>query len=272
MKILITGSNGLLGQKLVHLLRKEESIDLVATSQGENRISEQRGYIYESLDISNFEEVNTLLLKHKPDTVINTAAMTQVDLCEDLPEKCRLLNVAAVGYLTATCKEINAHFIQLSTDFVFDGKEGPYREEDTPNPLSYYAVSKYDSEKLVQNAGLNKWSIVRTIIIYGVAEKMSRSNIVLWAMDALQKQEALKIVDDQFRAPTLAEDLADGCIEIAKKGANGIFHLSGPESMSILECVHRIALNFNWSADTVEAISTESLNKKAKRPPRTGFI
>jgi len=272
MKILITGSNGLLGQKLVHLLRNDRSVELIASSQGQNRISEKEGYFYEEMDISVLEDVQSVISKHQPDAVINTAAMTQVDLCEDLREKCRLLNVASVGFLIAACKSINAHFIQLSTDFVFDGEDGPYREEDVPNPLSYYAQSKLDAEILVQNSGLQHWSIARTIIIYGVAEQMSRSNIVLWAMDALQKEEALKIVDDQFRAPTLAEDLAVGCLEIAKRKANGIFHLSGPETMSILNLVHRVARHFNWSSELVKATKSFELKQKAKRPPKTGFI
>ena len=273
MRVMITGSNGLLGQKLVNLLSQSDGIELLATSLGENRIQSQVGnYNYQELDITDLDSVMDTVARFRPEALINTAAMTQVDLCEDLKEKCRLINVGAVGYLIAACKRYNTHFVQLSTDFVFDGLNGPYSEEDEPNPLSYYANSKYDAEQLIINAGLDKWTIVRTIIIYGVAEQMSRSNIVLWAMDALQKGEQLKIVDDQFRAPTLAEDLALGCKEIVQRSSTGIYHLSGPEIFSILELVKRIAKHFGWSMEKVHAISSESLNQKAKRPPRTGFI
>ncbi len=272
MKILITGSNGLLGQKLVHLLKGRRDCELLATSQGENRISDKEGYAYSELDITVLEEVMKIVEDFRPDCIINTAAMTQVDLCEDLKEKCRLINVGAVGFLIAASKKVNAHFIQLSTDFVFDGENGPYSEEDKPNPLSYYAKSKLDAELLIQNSGLKNWSIVRTIIIYGVAEQMSRSNIVLWAMDALQKGEMLKIVDDQFRSPTFAEDLAVACFEIAKRKANGIYHISGPETFSILEMIMKIGTYFGWNTRNVQAVSSDSLNQKAKRPPRTGFV
>ena len=272
MKILITGSNGLLGQKLVHALRVREDVELLATSQDVNRISTSDGYLYRTLDITNMEDVDEMISGFEPDAVINTAAMTQVDLCEELREKCRQVNVGAVAYLIAACKKVNAHFIQLSTDFVFNGEEGPYGEEDVPDPLSYYAQSKYDAEQLIINSGLSHWSIVRTIIIYGVAEQMSRSNIVLWAMDALQKREPLKIVNDQYRAPTLAEDLAEGCISIAAKKASGIYHISGPETFSIFELVQRIGNYFGWAHNHVQAVSTDSLAQKAKRPPRTGFI
>lgn len=272
MKILLTGSNGLLGQKLVHLLKGNSNCQLLATSQGENRISDTNGYDYAEMDITNLEQVMETTEEFRPDCVINTAAMTQVDLCEDLQKQCRLINVGAVGYLIAACKKVNAQLIQLSTDFVFDGEEGPYSEEDQPNPLSYYAQSKLDAETLIQNSGLENWCIARTIIIYGVAEQMSRSNIVLWAMDALQKGEALKIVDDQFRSPTFAEDLAQACFEMAKRKAQGIYHISGPETFSIIELVRKIGAYFGWNTNLVEAVSSESLSQKAKRPPRTGFI
>jgi len=272
MKILITGSNGLLGQKLVHLLKGRSDCQLLATSQGENRVSDKSGYEYSEMDICNLDQVMKTIEDFNPDCVINTAAMTQVDLCEDLKQKCRLINVGAVGFLIAACKKVNAQLIQLSTDFVFDGEDGPYSEEDKPNPLSYYAQSKYDAELLIQNSGLENWCVARTIIIYGVAEQMSRSNIVLWAMDALQKGEALKIVDDQFRSPTLAEDLAIACFEMAKRKANGIYHISGPETFSIIELVHKIGAFFRWHTDLVTAVSSASLDQKAKRPPRTGFV
>jgi len=272
MKILVTGSNGLLGQKLVHLLKGRSDCELLATSQGENRISDKEGYAYSEMDITILGQVMEIVEDFQPDCIINTAAMTQVDLCEDLKEKCRLINVGAVGFLIAACKKVNAHLIQLSTDFVFDGENGPYSEEDEPNPISYYAKSKRDAELLIQNSGLKNWSIARTIIIYGVAEQMSRSNIVLWAMDALQKGEALKIVDDQFRSPTFAEDLAIACFEMAKRKVKGIYHISGPETYSILEMVKKIGTYFGWSTNNVQAVSSDSLNQKAKRPPRTGFV
>ena len=272
MKILITGSNGLLGQKLVHLLRNRDDVELLATSQDLNRITNSEGYHYRTLDITNMEDVSEMLTSFKPDVVINTAAMTQVDLCEKLRKECRLVNVGAVAYLISACQKIDAHLIQLSTDFVFNGEGGPYKEDDTPDPLSYYAKCKYDAEQLIINSGLKKWTIARTIIIYGVAEQMSRSNIVLWAMDALQKGEPLRIVDDQFRAPTLAEDLANACWLLAENEAKGIFHISGPETFSIYELVQKIGDHFVWDHSHVEAVKTETLKQIAKRPSKTGFI
>ncbi len=271
MKILITGSNGLLGQKLLHKLRIDDAVELIATSKGKNRVSVKDGYTFHALDITNQVAVEKLIEAQKPDVVINTAAMTNVDLCEDEKKACDKLNVHAVSYLADACLEINAHLIHISTDFIFDGENGPYREEDTPNPLSYYGLSKLKSEQLLY-AHKVKWSILRTIIVFGVGENLSKGNIVLWAKGALEKAEPLNIIDDQFRAPTLAEDLGDACILAAKKKAYGIFNASGKDIMSIYEIVERIAKYYGNTTENLNKISTATLNQKAGRPPRTGFI
>lgn len=271
MKILITGSNGLLGQKLVKLLANVNGIEFLATSTGENRISTTTGFNYQSLDITNRNQLLEVFNQFKPTVVINTAAMTNVDACEDQQEQCWELNVNSVKYLIEASEKHQIHLIHLSTDFVFDGEDGPYKEEDEPNPLSFYGKSKYEAEKLVQQAK-TKWSIVRTIIVYGVVEDMSRSNIVLWAKQALEKGNPLTIVDDQYRMPTLAEDLAFACWQIAERSATGIYHISGKDFMSVLELVNRVADFYGYDKSIILPISTASLNQAAKRPPKTGFI
>ena len=271
MKVLITGSNGLLGQKLLHKLREDKGINLIAISRGENRVSEKNGYIYFDLDITDNNAVEKVIVDQMPDVVINTAAMTNVDMCEDKKDACDALNVNAVQYLADACQEINAHLIHISTDFIFDGEDGPYTEEDKPNPLSYYGLSKLKSEQLLQ-VHMVKWTILRTIVVFGTGERLSKENIVLWAKGALEKGDSLNIIDDQFRAPTLAEDLADACILAIKKTAYGIFNVSGKDTMSIYEMVERIRKYYGLNNTNLNRISTSTLDQKAKRPPRTGFI
>jgi len=270
-KILITGSNGLLGQKLVDKLKQHKKFELIASSRGENRISDKSGYVYEDLDITDREAVLACFEKHRPEILINTAAMTNVDACEENKAQCWKLNVDAVSYLNEAAEKHQTHFIHLSTDFVFDGEDGPYKEEDQPNPLSYYGESKLAAEKLLQQSK-TKHAIVRTILVYGIVEDMSRSNIVLWAKGALEKKEKLNIVNDQYRTPTLAEDLADGCILIAEKAAEGIFHISGKDMMRIDELVRRVAKHYNLDDSFIHEVSSASLNQRAKRPSKTGFI
>ncbi len=272
-RLLVTGSNGLLGQKLVHQLRVRDDIHLLVTSLGENRISEKTGYIYESLDISKLHEVQQFIEKYRPDCIIHTAAMTNVDACELHPESCKQTNELAVSYFIQSIQEIenyHPHFILLSTDFVFDGTQGPYKETDKPNPLSIYASSKYRAEMLLSESSLD-WAIVRTIIVYGVAENLSRSNIVVWGLQTLREGKEMRIVNDQFRTPTLAEDLAQGCIAIADKRTCGIYHISGSDFMSIYEMMQRIARFVGADESLIIPVSSKELSQPARRPPRTGF-
>ena len=275
--VLITGSNGMLGQKLVYaLLNQYPDCHIIATSSGPNRLNLDRGYVYETLDISNRNEVISMIQKYRPSAVINTAAITNVDACELNQELCRKVNILGVEHLIDALEELASetyrpHLVHISTDFVFDGEAGPYAEDDIPNPLSYYALSKYESEKKVINSNLD-WSILRTIIVYGVADNMARSNLVLWAKSALEKKQDIKVINDQYRAPTLAEDLADACLSAIHKKALGIFHVSGMEIQSILELVYAVADYFSLDKSFIKPISSEALKQPAKRPLRTGFV
>ncbi len=270
MRILITGSNGLLGQKLIHKLSEKGEHDFLASSRGKNRIN-ALNFNYKELDITSQDEIDILFEDYNPNVVINTAAMTNVDQCEDEQEACTDLNVNAVRYLAHACARYNTHMVHLSTDFIFDGESGPYKEGDTPNPLSFYGDSKLKAEKILEESGIS-FTILRTILVYGVAEEMSRSNIVLWAKGALAKEQDLNVVDDQFRAPTLAEDLADACISAAEKRVQGVYHISGPDQMSVLELVQRVAKFWNFDASFIHPISSNTLNQRAHRPPVSGFI
>ena len=270
MKILITGSNGLLGQKIVRQLLKS-GVHFLATSLGENRNSKCPAENYQSMDITDADDINKVVDAFQPSAIINTAAMTNVDACEDNEDLCRQINVTAVKHLLAVAKKQKAFLTHLSTDFVFDGENGPYSEEDERNPLSIYAQSKADSEDVLMNADYKSWAILRTIIVFGQGENMSRSNIVLWAKSALAEGKPLSIVNDQFRAPTWADDLAWACIQSVKTKTTGLFHISGPETFSIFELVSRVAKFHGHNLDNITEVSSATLNQKAKRPPKTGF-
>ena len=269
--VLVTGSNGLLGQKLTELYLKIADCKLIATGRGTNRFPLKEGYIYESLDITNRNEVLKIVDRYKPECIIHTAAMTNVDECELNHAECTKQNVEAVEYITEAANAVNAQLIHISTDFIFDGKKGPYKETDQPNPLSYYGNSKLQAEKIIISKA-KKWAIARTILVYGLVADMSRSNIVLWAKDALQNQKPIKVVDDQYRTPTLAEDLAMGCKLIEKNKVEGIFNISGKDFMNIYELVERVGKHFGLLLKNVEIVSSTTLNQPAKRPPVTGFI
>lgn len=271
MKVLVTGSNGLLGQKLTDYYKTQPQMQLIATARGEDRYPDKTGYVYESLDINKYEEVKTILAKHKPNVVINTAAMTNVDACESDQAGCDALNVDAVKYLVTECNANGTHLVHVSTDFIFDGTHGPVTEDEKPNPLSYYGRSKYLAEMIVRE-NCASWSILRTVLVYGVVSDMSRSNIVLWAKGNLEQGKTLNVVGDQFRTPTLAEDLAQGCALAAAKKAKGIYNISGSDFMSVFDLVYRVASYWKLDKSLLNLSTSEGIKQPAKRPPITGFI
>jgi len=271
MKLLITGSNGLLGQKLIDLCVAKQ-IDFLATSSGANRYSVCPIHQYKTLDITDEQNIQEVLESYQPTHVIHTAAMTNVDQCELHPEACDLVNRQAVFMLAKYCQKHHIHLQLLSTDFVFDGQAGPYVETDVPNPLSVYARSKVEAEKILQQTEALSYSIVRTIIVYGQGEQLSRSNLILWAKEALLKGSPLQIVEDQFRAPTWADDLAWACVRICELDQTGVFHIAGPETLSIYQIVERVAAYYQLSMLQVSKLSSYTLKQPAKRPPYTGFI
>jgi len=271
MKVLITGSNGLLGQKLVQLIL-DKGDELIATARGENRLPlPEDDYTYRQLDITNREEVISVIGEVKPDVVIHTAAMTNVDQCETEKEACWKLNVDAVEYIIEACEQTDCYLVHLSTDFIFDGEDGPYDEAGIPNPVSYYGDSKLAAEKLLFNSKI-KYGIARTVLVYGIAHDMSRSNIILWVRGSLESAKEIKVVDDQLRSPTLAEDLAMGCYLMAQKRAEGVFNISGKDLLTPYDMAIKTADFFNLDTASMTRADASSFTQTAKRPPKTGFI
>jgi dTDP-4-dehydrorhamnose reductase len=268
--VLITGSNGLLGQKLTDLYLQKKDKKLIATGLGSNRHPVKSGYIYETLDIRDKSNLQSLVEKYRPDCIIHTAAMTQVDDCETNQEECDKLNIDAVNNIASIAAEYNIHLVHLSTDFIFDGTKELLSEEEKPNPLSYYGHSKLKGEQIIQKI-CKSYAILRTVLVYGVVADMSRSNIVLWAVNSLKAGKNIKVVNDQWRTPTLAEDLAQGCFLAEDKNAFGIYNISGPDYVSMDQMVLTIADIWNLDTSLIQTISSIELNQAAKRPPKTGF-
>lgn len=269
-KVVITGSNGLLGQTLVDLLLKEkERYQVVGFSRGNNR-SGRNDFEYYSIDLTDEEVLKEGLKKCNPDVIVNTAAMTNVDACENNKEECDKLNVDVVQFLEEYSKKNNTHLIHLSTDFIFDGKNGPYKETDKANPLSYYGLSKLKSENILIKSKVH-FTILRTILVYGKVFDMTRNNIVLWVRKMLSEGKEITIVNDQFRMPTYVEDLAMACKISIDKKAHGVFNISSKELLSVYQIAKQIAEVFELDERLIKPISTTTLNQTAPRPVKTGF-
>ncbi|MBX9850169.1 MAG: SDR family oxidoreductase [Cytophagaceae bacterium] len=271
-KVLVTGSNGLLGQKLVQLLMEDPQYDLIATARGKNRLPfPESSYKYMSMDITNKSEVDKIIAEVKPEFIIHTAAMTNVDQCETEKEACWKQNVDAVKYIADAADKSKSFLIHLSTDFIFDGKNGPYDENAKAAPLSYYGESKLAAEKIVMKCK-TKWAIARTVLVYGVAHDMSRSNIILWVKKSLEDGKNIQVVNDQWRTPTLAEDLSMGCYLIMENEATGIYNISGKELLTPYQMAIKTADFFKLDKGLITKSDSTKFTQPAKRPPRTGFI
>jgi dTDP-4-dehydrorhamnose reductase len=272
VKVLLTGSNGLLGQKLVALLHQAPGVELVATARGANRLATNYPTLhFVPLDVTDAAQVQQVLAQQQPTHVIHTAAMTQVDDCELNQNDCWNQNVTAVEHLAASCARLNVHLTHLSTDFIFNGTQALLSEEAQPDPISHYGASKLAAEQVVQHTVGLRWAIARTVLVYGTTLVAGRSNLVLWVSDSLRKGQKIKVVDDQWRTPTLAEDLAQGCWLLAQQSAQGIYHLSGRELLTPYQMAQQVATVFGLDAALLERVDGQSFTQAARRPPRTGF-
>lgn len=271
MKILITGANGLLGQKLVALIAPHAKINLIATSRGEDKIFYNLPmYRYRPLDVIDQEQVEEVIGQEKPDVIIHTAALTKVDYCERHQEICRRVNVEAVDHLVQAAKKYDSFLIHLSTDFIFSGKKRLLTEDEPIGPVNYYGESKLEAEQIIMDSGI-EYAIVRTAIVYGIVPHLSRSNIILWVRDSLKKHKTVHVVDDQYRTPTLAEDLAMGCFLIAKQRAQGVFNISGEELLTPYDMAQMTADYFKLDNNLIVRTDSSQFKQPAARPLETGF-
>jgi dTDP-4-dehydrorhamnose reductase len=270
MKILVTGANGLLGYKLIQLLASKAEINTIAT--GRKKINDlPAGVQYYDLDVTNHDQTLAVLSLTKPDVVIHTAAMTQVDQCETERDLCWKANVTGVENVVEACEKNNIHLVHVSTDFIFDGSHGPLDETALPKPVNFYGESKLAGEQAIQKSKI-KWAILRTVLVYGITPDLSRSNIVLWVKKSLEEGKTINVVNDQWRTPTLAEDLAMGCYLTAIKKAIGIYHISGEEMMTPFEIANQTAEFFKLDKTLIKPANSSTFKQPAMRPPKTGFI
>lgn len=267
-RILILGSNGMLGQRVVEAFSNSDKYELQLASFENNSFFEE--IPYQKIDIGNKKEVKKLLLDFFPDYVINLAAYTNVDKCETEKELCWNVNVNAVGHLAKYCVPTNSHLIHISSDYVFDGKTGPYTEADLPNPISYYGRSKLAGENIIKRFDIPN-TIIRTNVLFGAA-KYGRPDFVKWVVNSLRIKKSIRIVTDQINNPTYLDDLAEGIKTICDRSKIGLYHMGGAELLSRYQFTERISNFFNLDMDLVSPILTTELNQPAPRPLNSGLI
>lgn len=267
-KLLITGVNGLLGQKL--LTQAASKYSVIGIDLHNEPFNKKINFKYVKLDLTDRNAVKDMILTEYPHYLINTAAMTNVDACETEKEKCWKINVEAVNNIVYATRKIGTKIVHLSTDYVFDGSDGPYGEEASPSPLGYYGKSKLASENSLRASDLD-FAIVRTMILYGEAEDV-RPNFVTWLVSALRQGNSVTIVNDQFGNPTLADDLAAAILRIIQLQKWDLFHISGSEFIDRYQFALKIADVYKLNKSLINQISTSELKQAAPRPLKSGFI
>jgi dTDP-4-dehydrorhamnose reductase len=273
MKILLTGANGMVGSNLSKELTKTNHT-VLATGRGENRLPPSYlhdNFQYRSLDITEKEQVMDIVIGFKPDLIIHGAAMTQVDECEEKKMLSYKTNVEATDHLILAAEEINARYCYLSTDFVFSGDNGPYVEDDETGPVNYYGMTKELAEQHIMQSNLS-WTIIRTILLFGKADHLNRSNFIYWVKENLEANKPIRVVADQIRTPTYIPDLTKAIIDMAEKGSQGLYHISGMEVMSPYEMSLVIAQKLGLDTSLIQPVDAQTFTQKGRRPLKTGFI
>jgi dTDP-4-dehydrorhamnose reductase len=268
MNVLILGAGGRTGTALIPMMLDETDASLTLVSRQAILSSDPRITSVEA-DITDRTTLKDIVMSTLPDAVINLAAMTNVDRCETDKNECWQLNVTLIENLTRFCRAADAHLVHVSTDYVFDGLRGPYVEQDTPNPLSYYGKSKLASENSVSSSGIDA-AIVRTNVIYGPSP--DHPDFVRFVLQSIDQDRPINAASDQYSNPTYVDDIADALIRIVRKRRTGMYHVGGRDYMSRYEFAVAIAETFKLPTTLINAVTTESLNLPARRPLRGGLI
>ena len=266
-RILVIGSNGMLGQRLVDYYNRYTIELFCASAEEESFIKDVN---YRQIDISNKKDIKKLVKDFYPDVIINAAAYTNVDGCETEKELAWKINVNGPEYIAYYANSIDAHFINLSSDYVFNGKEGPYSEKDKVDPISYYGKTKLAGENVLFKSGC-KYTIIRTNVLYGPV-KYGRPDFVKWVITSLKAGNEIRIVNDQINNPTFIDDLVSGISKIVDTKKTGIFHLGGKEFLNRYEFTIKIADYFELDKSLIKKIKTEDLKQPAPRPLKSGLV
>ena len=256
MKLLITGASGLLGSKLTELaLARSHQVYAMGIQLPTHGIPVQ-------LDISDKNRVERTLTRIMPEDVIHTAALTDVDKCETERDLAYKINAEATDHIAEATARIGAHLTYVSTDYVFDGEQGFYREEDETNPISYYGYTKLKGEEFTkEHAG--KWCIARISVLYGWSG--NKQNFATWLINSLKQKKEIKVLEDQYVSPTLNTNLAEMLLEISDRKILGTLHTAGATRIGRYEYALKLADVFSLDTHSMKPARTEEMAWKAKR-------
>lgn len=261
MRIVVTGANGLLGRRVIRgLVSSGQSV--VGLSRGPRRV--EGDFEYVSSDLTQLDSLQKLLIDLRPDSIIHTAALTDVDKCEHEVDGAFVVNVAASHTIAAAARNSGAHLVYVSTDYVFDGEHGPYSEESVPNPLGRYAQSKLGGELAVRIAA-GDWAIARTAVVYGWPPA-GRKNFGSWIVESLSRGQGVKLFRDQMVSPSLALNAAGMVAELATRRLTGVWHTCGADVVSRVTFGQTLCRIFGLDRGLITAVSLDHVPLSGPRP------
>ena len=269
-RVLICGSNGLLGQRLALTLGHASDYEVLNTSHHRSFVLDHHLFDYTQLDITNKGDVKSLVSSFRPDVIVNAAALTNVDACETQRELAWKVNVIGVENLVEVARRINSALIHISTDYVFDGKSGSYKETDRVNPINYYGKTKLAGENIIIAGGVPS-AILRAIVVYGTGINV-KNNFALWVVNSLQAQKSIRCVIDQKSNPTHVSDLAAGIVKVIERERTGLYHIGGADTVSRYEFASKISEIFGLDGSLISKASSNDLQQTAPRPLLTSLV
>lgn len=269
-KILITGASSKTGEALYDIITKETDYKVfLVSSQAEILKLEPNAVAFECSAIDH-QKLRGICIEVEPDYIVNCAALTDVDYCEENKKLAQELNVKAVENLTSVAKILNSGLIQISTDYIFDGLKGPYLEDAKPNPINYYGKTKLAAENIVLQSQLN-FAILRTSVLYGKSN-YDKINFVDKVIDNAERELPLNAIDSLYGNPTLTIDLALTILKIIEKNKSGIYNAAGSDYLNRFEFAESIFDIFKLDKSFLKKIKASELKLKAKRPAKAGLI
>ena len=264
-KILITGASGFVGGLLITQAQKKYEVHALFNK---NQIHINNIHTHQ-FDLSRVDQIEELLNEISPEVIIHTAAIANPDRCEDNTDTAIMVNVKATEQLAKWAKKNGVRFIFTSTDMVFDGKSGNYKETDQPTPISFYSNTKVTAEQVITNNNSNH-VIARVALVYGIGITRHTSFFEIM-LGKLKKGDSITLFYDQFRSPILVDNLAEVLLELAENNFVGTIHLGGSERLSRWEFGLKICEIFNLSAQKIIKGSMFDFEGAAFRPQDISF-
>jgi dTDP-4-dehydrorhamnose reductase len=266
MKIMVTGANGFLAQHLCAFLSKK-GFEVLAVSRGMSRTTAD--YHYTNLELTDVSSVSAYVATMQPEVIIHVAAMSKPDECNADQPECIRQNVTVTETLALAASKIRSHFIYCSTDFIF-GENGPHAEEDPADPLNFYGRSKLMAEEIVKKE-MACYTIIRPVFIYGLQHEGMRPGFIQWVQQSLRAGKSIKVVSDQLRTPTYAQDICWGIEQIIRFKKTGVYHLAGNDIISPFEMAITVAEVLGLDASLIQEVNSDSFPEPVRRAKKSGL-